>query len=301
MYVRHAYLILLASGIDLLSLEKLYTVIRLNPLIVYLLIGVTIAGGAGYVVGQSPIPQLKTDIASVEVSRNQIQTQLASTETNNELLLTKIQEISANLTILTQSLKDLNNNSQQTLSKYEDLLAKYQSLLSSYYTLLLKNQGIPAPPEAGRVITKVSGIENGGFDGTGEPWVMQGKGGKSPYAALWQYPSFSSYVTQTVQLSSDIDGLVFDVKPEPVGASITLQLRIGETIVFSKEYSGSSTLYTWKQEVIELAPLFTMREQYGFNSTDTYEIRFSVLSGPDNSARVLIDNVNLVKIEYTPP
>ena len=172
--------------------------------------------------------------------------------------------------------------------------------MSSYYTLLLEYQGQSAPPTANITITRLAGVENGGFDGNGDPWVMQGKGGKNPYVTLWQWDR-GSYVTQTIQLTSDVDGFVFDVKPQPSGASVTLEVRVGETMVFSKAYQGSNSMYDWKQEVVSLQPLLRMREQYGFNVTGSYEIRFTVPAGVDNSAQVWVDNVFLVKIEYIPP
>jgi hypothetical protein len=166
--------------------------------------------------------------------------------------------------------------------------------------LLLEYKGQTAPPTANITITKLAGVENGGFDGNGEPWVMQGKGGKNPYATLWQWDR-GSYVTQTVQLTPNIDGFVFDLKPQPSGASVTLEVRVGDTMVFSKSYQGSNSLYNWKQEVVSLHPFFKMREQYGFNVTGPFEINFTVLTGADNSAQMWIDNVSLIKIEYTPP
>jgi len=268
--------------------------------IALILVVVLASSGVSYYVGQLPIPEIRAEMAIVETDNLKLETQFSTLETSYQELLTEMKAVSSNLTLQTQTISTLTENMEQNRISYDETLTKYHTLLSDYYTQFLEYRGVSAPTGATTIVTKISGIENGNFDGVGEPWVMQGMGGKNPYAALWQWDR-GSYVTQNVQLSSNVDGLVFDVKPEPQGATVTLQLQVGETIVFSKEYSGSSSLYTWKQEVIELTPLFTMREAYGFNSTGIYQIRFTVLGGQENSARVLIDNVSLATIQYSPP
>jgi hypothetical protein len=268
--------------------------------IALILVVLLASSGVSYYVGQSPIPEIQAKMATVEADNLKLETQFSALEANYQELLTEMKAVSSNLTQQTKTISTLTENMDQNKNDYDETLTKYNTLLSDYYTQLLEYQGASAPNGATAIATKIPGIENGGFDGVGDPWVMQGWGGKSPYAALWQNDR-GSYVTQNIQLSSSVDGLVFDLKPEPQGASVTIQLQVGETILFSKQYQGSSSLYTWKQEAIDLKPLFSMREAYGFNTTATYQIRFTVLAGPETTARVLIDNVSLASLTYSPP
>ena len=267
---------------------------------ILVIVSLLVSGTLGYYAGYSPVPQLRADVASAENINLSLQSQVVSLENENAELMDKLEKIVDNLTSNIQDIDYLSIELKQTQRDYVNVTSRLELLLLNYYNLLLEYQGIPIEPEGEMKITKIPGIENGGFDGLGEGWVLQGKGGKTPYANLWQWDS-DSYVTQTVQLLENITGIVFDVKPEPVGASVTLELRMGDTVVFSKIYEGSNSQFTWKREVVRLAPLFRMREEYGFNATGYYEIKFTVPSGIDNSAKVLIDNVSLAKIEYIQP
>jgi hypothetical protein len=151
------------------------------------------------------------------------------------------------------------------------------------------------------ITTNITGVINGGFDDGGEGWVKQGLGGTTPYAHLNQYDQ-GSYVTQTIEIDdSELNiGLSFYVKPEPVGAEVRLELSFGGYLIFNQLYSGQSSTYEWENVIVPLRPLFRMKEMYGFDIEGYSSIRFTVPAGEENGARVLIDDVSLVKIEYQP-
>ena len=269
-----------------------------NTYIVLILVVVLASSGVSYYIGQFPIPEIRAELANIEADNLKLETQFSTLEASYQQLLTEMKAVSGNLTLQTQTISTLTENLEQNRISYDETLTKYQTLLRNYYTQLLEYQGASAPTGATTVIN-IPGIENGGFDGVGDPWVKQGWGGRNEVASLWQCET-GTFVTQTIQLSPDIDGLVFDVKPQPAGASVTLQLRIGDVIVFAKTYQGSNSQFTWTQEVIPLTPIFEMRELYGFDTSGSYEIRFTVSAGSENTAHVDVDNISLAKLESVP-
>lgn len=56
------------------------------------------------------------------------------------------------------------------------------------------------------------------------------------------------------------------------------------------------TDFIWNTMVLPFYPIFELKDMYGFNTEDKFEIRFRVLAGDDDSARVLIDNVSIIDI-----
>jgi hypothetical protein len=300
-----------------------------KPYIILPIIGVILAIVVGYFFGHSPVARLQGEIDQISTENLAMQSQIGQLEDNNTDLLEQLKMIAEDLsetqetyqTLLgyhellgtfasTQS--DIQNiltsfveleiqfleakvNNSELIELYSNLWEQYSELVNSY------NKVASEKPIGEMITTNITGVINGGFDDGGEGWVKQGLGGTTPYAHLNQYDQ-GSYVTQTIEIDdSELNiGLSFYVKPEPVGAEVRLELSFGGYLIFNQLYSGQSSTYEWENVIVPLRPLFRMKEMYGFNIEGYYSIRFTVPAGEENGARVLIDDVSLVKIEYQP-
>ena len=224
---------------------------------------------------------------SYDAYRNE-QENLESTRLGLEHVLSSFYELKEEFT-------DIKGSNSHLLGLYSTVWEKYADLIIAYNNLTI------AELVGEMVTTEISGVVNSGFDDGGEGWVMQGVGGKTPYAHLHQSDS-GSYATQTIQYN-DTDtsiGLSFLIKPEPVGAEVQLEVSFGGYLIYAQTFAGLSSGYDWELIVLPLEPLFTMRTYYGFDIADYYTINFCVPAGEENGARVLIDDVSLVSIEFEP-
>lgn len=238
-------------------------------LVVAVVVSLLVGSGIGYIIPMSQINALKDDLD-----------RLKGLQTDFNVLETQFEELQANYT-------DFKITYQNIWEKYDELIKDYNNL--SFVA-----------PVGDMIVTDIPGVVNGDFKNGNEGWVKQGKGWLGyGYASLNQYP-YSTFLTQTVTFASKEQGLAFLVKPQPVGADVGLQVRIDGVVAFSEKYEGINTDFDWERVVIQVKALFEMREYYGFEVAGKYEIRFTVPSGEDNGATILIDNVTLVYIEYQP-
>ena len=292
-----------------------------KPSILLLIISVIISGGTFYSIGRGPIAGLQEEISLIGTENLAFQSQVEQLTDSNNVLLDRLEEITENLSatqfafqtlqasfdelsgLLTSTQSDLQNlvssyEESQTNNSY--LLGLYSSVWEKYADLITVYNNLTSVEPVGEMtFTRISGVVNGEFN-EGGGWVKQGKGGQGPpYASLWQYPS-STYLTQSVTFSSKDQGIVFKHKPSPFGAEVTFSFSIDGITVFSGTYSGVNENFDWEEVVIPFKPICEMKELYGFDGDGTYEIRFSVEAGEDNGARVAIDDVSLIVIEYKP-
>jgi hypothetical protein len=300
-----------------------------KPYIILPIIGIILASVVGYYFGRSPIAGLRGEIDQVSTENLAMQSEIGQLADNNTALLDQMEMIAEDLSETQEAYQTLlgyhelldilastQSDIQSILASFEDLeiqfveakvntsklIGLYSSLLEQYNDLKDAYNNVASEEPIGEMVTtEISGVMNGGFDDGGEGWVKQGLGGKTPYAHLDQYDQ-GSHVTQTIEINdSDTSiGLSFYVKPEPVGAEVKLELSFGGYLLFEQLYSGQSSIFDWENVIVPLRPLFRMKELYGFNIEGYYSIRFTVPAGEENGARVLIDDVSLVRIEYQP-
>jgi len=300
-----------------------------RPYIILPIIGIILASVFGYYYGRSPIAGLQEEIDQISTENLAMQSQIGQLTDNNNDLLEQLEVIAEDLSelqeayqtllgynellgILTSTQSDMLNiltsfeeleiqfveakvNNSDIIGLYSSLWDQYADLINAYNNVALEE------PIGEMVTTEIIGVMNGGFDDGGEGWVKQGLGGKTPYAHLHQYDQ-GSYVTQTIDINDSETniGLSFYVKPEPVGAEVRLELNFGGYLIFEQLYSGQSSIFNWTNVIVPLRPIFRMKELYGFDIEGYYSIRFTVPAGEENGARVLIDDVSLVRIEYQP-
>jgi hypothetical protein len=300
-----------------------------KPYIILPIIGIILAIVIGYYFGRSPIAGLREEIDQISTENLAMQSQIEQLADDNSDLLEQLEMIAENLSetqetyqtllgynellaILTETQSDMQSilasfeelqiqfveakaNNSDLISLYSSLWEQYSDLISAY------NNVVSEDPVGDMVTTEINGVINGGFDDGGVGWVKQGLGGKTPYAHLNQF-EHESYVTQTIEIngSETSIGLSFYVKPEPVGAEVRLELSFGGHLIYEQVYSGQSLTFDWENVIVPLRPLFRMKERYSFDIEGYYSIRFTVPAGEENGARVLIDDVSLVQIEYQP-
>lgn len=199
-------------------------------------------------------------------------------------------------------------NNKKLVSEYEELQSEYidyqryyQRMWDNYDDLIQAYNNLSDVSPVGQIVSiEIPGIVNGDFEAGFEGWVKQGKRSLlSGVRYLHQYQS-GTFLTQTISVKSKNQGLSFWVKPAPVGANISLEVIVGNYLLFAESYEGQNTDFEWTQVVIPFKALFEMREFYDLQTAGKYEIRFNIPAGDDNGAHIMLDNVSLVEIEYHP-
>jgi len=265
-------------------------------------IGLIIGGGIGYMAIQPEINTLKNNIATyeetiatLEASIQETEYQLSAATANLSQTYNQLQKALDEKTAAQAELNDYKTFYQDMWDKYNDLIQKYNSL-----------QGVT--PVGEMVTTPIPGIVNGGFDDNTN-WVLQGIGDIRRNAAyLHRSDTFSTFLSQTVTVDQKDIGIQFDVKPQPNGGTITLQVYFGDALVFEEAYTGHNTDYNYTTKTIHLWPLLDaldlMRQLNYQNQEMTlpeqFTLKFSIPQGPRDGSNVIIDNVTLVSITYQP-
>jgi regulator of replication initiation timing len=265
-----------------------------------IVIGLLVGGGLGYLIPQSEINELQTQVLALESQVVDLEDDVSdctdalheAEEENNDLNL-DIEDLESTIENLTEEIESLDTE----LSDYKQY---YQEMWDDYNDLIQDYNDISNEPVGQMSYVEVSGVLNGEFDSEGD-WVKQGKGGIGwGEAQLHQYDTFSTFLSQNIYLDSNNLGIKFDVKPEPLGGSVGLQVSIGDIQVYDETYTGSNSAFDYETVVIPLKTLLDMREFYELTVEDYYALKFTIPAGPESGAIVKIDNVSLVSISYQP-
>lgn len=308
---------------------------NIKEISVGLTIGLLIGAGIGYLVPQSQIAALQDEITNLAAMTSDYERNITQLDTNILSLEDNLENQTALITLLHQDVSELEELYSEIHSDHEALLVESEILSSDYeslqnehdvlesdhtnlqseyidylidyqqmwtkYNELIQSYAIlsGAIPVGQRIVTEIPGVINGDFSES-EGWVKQGKGGQGPpYATLWQYPS-TSYLIQTITFTSEDQGIIFSFKPAPYGAEVGFRVSIGGITVYTGIYAGINDNFDWEEVVIPFKPIWNMKELYGYEGGGNDEIRFTVESGEDNGARVSVDDVSLITIEYQP-
>jgi hypothetical protein len=299
-------------------------------IVVDLLIGLALGGGIGYYIPQSSITSLTDELEDAVVlleEREITITESTSLITEYEAEVSSLEdeiidlstEISAQNSEIEdinslkdeledaylESIESFNNLSAQYLDlvqRYEDYQDYYASMWNNYNDLIQAYYNLTLViPEGNRVVNEILGIVNGDFEAGNEGWLFQGKGGIGwGGARLHQYETFSTYLTQTINITSSRHGVAFSIQPQPLGGTISLRVSIGDTIVYEDTFSGINSDFDYTTIVIPYKYLFEMRELYELEPTGIYSLKFTVPSGPESGAIMIIDDVSIVSISYQP-
>lgn len=287
----------------------------LAVLVVALLVGGGLGFGGAYLLYNPQIKELATELDGLESQYESLSDEhenltgrFNTLYEQHETISKEYEELSEQYDILSDELETTIVNHNMLETQYEELetnygvfQTSYQSMWEKYDELIKDYNNLSFVTPVGKmIITEIPGVINGDFEEDGEGWVKQGKGGIGWGAAYLHQYDYGTFLTQTVAFDSKDQGLAFLVKPAPVGAEVSLQVSLGGVMVFSETYEGINADFDWERIVIPVKALFEMREYYGFEAEGKYEIRFTVPPGEDNGARILIDDVTLVTIEYQP-
>ena len=264
------------------------------------IIGLLVGGGIGYLIPQSKINELSMDNVSLEGMVTHL-------EGVNADLLSTLDDAEETVEDQKWYIDSLEARTIQLIeqrdaieAEYNDFKEIHQEMWIDYNALIQDYNEISTTPVGQRIVSETSGVENGDFTDE-EDWLKQGKGGIGWGAAyLHQYETFSTYLTQNIYLDSTNVGIKFDVKPEPLGGSIDLQVNIGDTMVYDNTFTGTNTEHDFETIIIPLKMLLKMREHYELPVEDYYSLKFTIPAGPESGALVIIDNVTLVNILYLP-
>lgn len=161
------------------------------------------------------------------------------------------------------------------METYGNNTQKHQHPLSlnrSCPELLQEYQGTESKPEGEMKVTKISGIVNGDWSDGNNGWLTQGMSNLVGGVKYLHEFSSGTYSTQTVFLDSKDQGIRFDMKSQPIGGEISLQVRLMGITVFEETYTGANA--EWDTEVIPFDIVMTMREEYGFSVEGIYTIQF---------------------------
>jgi len=290
---------------------------------VALVAGLLLGAGAGYMIPQSSINNLSDEVESltetVIVKEALIEESLTLIETISsdiESYESQIEDLISQKNKLNEDLDELENMHHELIinytvlsASYVDLVAEfddyreyYQRLWDNYNDLIqIYNNQTLISPVGELITTDISGVVNGDFEDGTEGWLFQGKGGIRWGAAyLHQYETFSTYITQTVPITSIEQGISFDVKPQPLGGTIRLRVSLDEQTVYEIAYSGINSEFNSTRITIPIKYLFEMRELYNLVPIGNLPLKFAVPSGIETGAIMIIDNVTLVSIEYQP-
>lgn len=263
-------------------------------------IGLLVGGGIGYLLPQSKISELTTDIS--ELNRR-----VSELEYDNDLMITVLDDTEAvvesqkeDIGTLEALIDELTDEKEAIEAEYAAYKVVYQEMWDDYNELIQDYNALSTTPVGQMTFTEISGIINGDFEDE-EDWLKQGKGGIGWGAAyLHQYETFSTYLTQNIYLDSSDKGIKFDVKPEPLGGSVGLQVRIGDVMVYDDTFTGPNSAYDFESVVIPFDVFLKMREYYDLPVEGIYALKFTIPSGPESGALVVIDTVSLVTLSYQP-
>jgi len=253
-----------------------------------LIIGLLLGAGVGYVIQQPKIDELTASV-------NQHQSTIVTLEAE----VTGLQE---SLTASEGQVAQLTEDYQALEQEYTDYQAYYREMWTKYSDLLQDYASVPLmPPEGQLTYTLEPGFVNGDFSDYSDGvvgWVIQGESWHDEDGVYLHQWDTGSYMTQAVPIASKDTGLVFDLKPVTVDASITVQVSVGGVPIYQETFTGQG--HDWQTVVVPLKYLLEMRDLYDLTSTGSNEVRFTVLPGPDNGAHVYFDNISLAEITYQP-
>jgi len=261
-----------------------------NKIILFSVVALIIGLGAGFIARNS-------EIHTLNESRDHLNTIIKS---KNETIVAQqetVDSMQVNIKSLSDELSDLETDYSSLESLYNQLEENATKLIDLYNQLtLIESIGTP-------YYTPKEGVTNGDFSDYSDGvvgWLTQGKNWHNEDGVyLYQYPS-SSFMVQNIPIKSKTEGIRFNVKPVTLGASVSLQVAIDGIPIFEKTYE--TDLDTgWETIIIPFKYLFEMRELYSLPEKETFELRYTIPSGPDNGAHMFIDEISLVEISYRPP
>jgi hypothetical protein len=219
-----------------------------------IIIGLIITGGSGYYIGQSPIPQLQTQLSTFEVKNNYLQSQVTSLETENSKLVTEIKEVTENLTRLSKELNVHLEKLEEIHSLYVETLTKYDTLWKKYYELLKCTH-----------MNLTEYIRNGDFD---DPiildpdfylpyWYELGSGGSIGFSsnsgrtgrAIGLHPG---KIIQKLSLPKTEAILTFWILPEPNNQYSIINAYFDNKIIYTNTFTGTVEDYNWEKVTIIL-------------------------------------------------
>lgn len=293
-----------------------------KPNISLIIIGLILAGGAGYVYGQSPIAGLREENVELYSQIDQltdsneeilerledISDDLSETQDAFETLLSiynhlsevlsatqsELQDVVASFDGLQSQLVEVQANNTYLLGLYSSVWEKYADLILAY------NELTTGEPIGEMVVTERSGIVNGDWEDGNEGWLTQGVSNLVGGVKFLHKNDHGTFTTQSVTLDNKNQGLQFSMKPQPFGGEISLEVSVKGVILYFAEYTGINSDFDWEIITLPMEPLMVMREHYGFTIEDIYDIRFTVLAGENTGANIALDDVSLVEIEYLP-
>ncbi len=263
-------------------------------------IGLLVGGGIGYLIPQSKINELHTQNLDLMEDYEEIYSDIYSltsvlrdAEEAFESQKETIDNQKVEFEELESKLADVTEDSFVYKNQYQEMWIAYSALIQDYNVL-------SSTPVGQMTATEVSGVLNGDFESEGD-WVKQGKGGIGwGEAQLHQYESFSTFLSQNLYLDSIDQGIKFDVKPNPLGGTVGLQVSIGDIKVYDTTFTGPNSNFDFDSVVIPLKVLLEMREHYELPVEGYYALKFTIPAGPESGALVIIDNVSLVNLLYLP-
>jgi hypothetical protein len=304
-----------------------------NLIIIALLLGLFIGGGVGYYIPLSNIATLSSELEDanqlIEEQENtivgntnlfsQYESEIINYENQILNLENEVSNLSSQIKILNSEIGELHTLEKTNLEcienfnnlstfyldllqnyndyqdYYESMWTNYNELLQAYYNLTLQ------VPEGNIIVTSLPGMVNGDFESGDEGWFLQGKGGIGWGGGhLHQYETFSTYLTQTINISSSRHGIAFSMQPQPLGGNISLRVTIDDTTVYEGSFSGINSNFNPTTIVIPFKYLFEMRKLYELESKGLFSLKFAVPIGPESGAKMIIDDVSLVSINYQP-
>jgi len=282
-------------------------------------IALIVGAGAGYMVGNSPIPGYKEEIDRLETINLDISEKKAQLLEEYTTLQDQLTEVKEDLSSTQSSVQDLRTeygeltkDYQSLYDQYEDLKIEYVEYQVSYKLMWDKfdaliqdyNNLTSVTPVGEMIVTEIPGVVNGDFEPR-EGWLIHGTTGGGPSLPMHQF-SRTTYATQTIQINGEDEGIVFSIKPQPLGGTVSFIVKVtdvegySDTIIYYEEFSGLNSDFDWIQIVISFKPLFDMKSNYDLEASGAYNLRFSVPAGPDIGSIIHLDNVSLVEISYQP-
>ena len=243
------------------------------------------------------MPQLKAEIITIEQNNTVLENQIVLLIVENQEFKNQLEELLENITVQNNELAIHIQEIEETNRLYTETLESYLTLLQTYHDLLLEYQGI-SKPLGEMIVIAIPGIVNGDWSNGNEGWLTQGVSNLVGGVKFLHENERGTYSTQTVYLDDNAQGIQFDIKPQPFGGEITIQVSLKGIIVYEQVYSGTNSNYDWETLVLPFDSLMTMRAEYGFTIEDYYDIRFTVKPGENTGSNIAIDNVTLVELSY---
>lgn len=113
-----------------------------KTILIGIVFGLLVGAGAGYIYGQSPIPEYKEEVDGLESENLELQSQQEQLKEDYKDLQDQLDNITATLYSTQCSLKDLQKELGESLANYDALQLSYEELEGDFKELNLTHMGL---------------------------------------------------------------------------------------------------------------------------------------------------------------